>query len=411
MLDADNELNLTSENIPQEKKNSLIEAMALIEEKDYKSALSVLYPIADDLDFALPYSLIGTCFKYLGDEAKAKSYFESALTKDNKTPYTYISLANFYYENGNVELAIRYWSYASTLSVDDSTLLLNLACAYSQKELRIQAIMYYEKYLRYTKDRDTESYQEVITNISKIRSTAVSYNNAAKKYYDAKLYQKAIEAYESSVSNYPLQPQVYKFIGNLYVLTRNLKSAAENFINAYLVSGFELEYVNNLPMIYEHMNLYSYAYYFCYILLDNASQNPNLNAAQLKEYLVQLGMKVFQKGEEYSSMHLKTANLYETNNDYLKAHLEYNIAWVLTKNNKKQIEEAISRISGFVNPEQRIINSLQFSLTKALKDSEPKLALEICDKILSLAKVNTPIYSLVKQKKTECLKLLDLLKN
>lgn len=394
--------------LDEDQKKSVSKAIDLYENGDYREALKVLLVLSDHVQNALAYTCIGNCYMMLGDFANSKAYLEKAIERPSMSPLPYISLGNLYYGEGNLQLAILYWTIANTLVADDSTLLLNLATAYAQKDLRIQSISYYEKFIRYTSDKTKTGYEEVYANITKLRAIASKANNIAARHYKARSFEKSIESYLSSVLNYPLQPQVNHMLGNMFFLTNDYKSSIECWLNAYIASDFNANHLGYIPLAYEKMKMYSYAYCFYYILLTNPVKKV-FTDDDIKAKLLQHSIVVF-KGQDYSELHYNAGKKLELENNYLMAFIEYTNASILCKGDKRKIEASLSKMHDFINPEMRVVSTLQFQVTKHLKDNEPALAIEICDKILSLIKPHSPVESIVKRKKEECIRLLDSLK-
>lgn len=394
--------------LSEEQKNSISRAIDLYEKGEYNSALKILLSIIEKIHNALAYTCIGNCYMMLGDFVNSKFYLEKAIERPSMSPLPYISLGNLYYGDGNLQQAILYWTIANTLVSDDSILLLNLATAYAQKELRIQSIIYYEKFIRFAKQKNLPDYEEVYGKITKLRAIASKSNNIATRHYKAQAYEKAIEHYLASVLNYPLQPQVNHMLGTMFFMSNDYKSAIECWLNAYITSDFNEHNLGYLPIAYEKMKMFSYAYCFYYILLT-CPVKKTFTEDNLKAKLLQHSMTVF-RDQDYSELHYNSGKKFESENNYLMAYVEYRNALILCKTDKRKIEASLSKMNDFINPEMRVVSTLQFQVTKHLKDNEPELAIEICDKILSLTKPNSPVESVVKRKKEECIRLLNTLK-
>lgn len=401
-----------SENTPlnPDQKKRIIEAIGLCERGDSNNALSILFSVAEESQNSLPYTCIGNCYRQMGDFGKAKSYYEKAIELPVTTAHPYITLGNLYYEEGNVNRAILLWSAANTLVADNGSLLLNLATAYTQKDLRIQAIQYYQKFINFSSKNASPQYDEIYTKISRLRAIASNSNNIATKYFNAKNYSKALEHYLTSVMNYPLQPQISYLVGNMFFNMNDFNSAVEHWTNAYLVSDFNPSYLGLLPFAYEKLNKPSYAYCFYYSLMASHSQHK-IPPDEIKQKLLNLGIIVYEKNSDYSDMHFRLGQRLEMDNNYLMAHVEYNNALILTKNNKKKIEDCLSKMTDFLHPELRLISSMQLMVSKCMKENNFEQAIKICDKILAYSQSNSQIEAVIRRKKDECLRLSKISKN
>lgn len=395
--------------LSEEQKNSIVRAIEFFEHSDYQTALKILLAISENLNNALVFTCISNCYMKLGDVDNSKLYLEKAVENPSLSPLPYISLGNLYYAEGNLQKSILYWTIANTLTADDAILLLNLATAYAQKDLRIQSIMYYEKFLKFSKEKTTSDYEKVYEKISKLRSVASNANKEATKNYKIKSYDKAIDSYLTSVSNYPLQPQTNVLLGNMLFLSNDFKLAANCWLNAYIASDYDEANLSYLPLAYEKLNMNSYAYCFYYILLTYRGKKA-FNQEIIKSKLLQHTKTLFDGTKDYSQLHYNNGKKFELENNYLMAHLEYRNALILAKRDKKKIETSLSKMYDLANPESRVIINLQSQVNKYLNDNNPESAIHICDKILLLAKQNSTVESSVKRKKEECIRLSDSLK-
>lgn len=393
--------------LSSEQKSSMARAIEFYEHDDYQTALKILLALAENFNNALVFTCISNCYMKLSDVANSKLYLEKAIENPSLSPLPYINLGNLYYAEGSMQKAILYWTIANTLVADNPTLFLNLATAYAKKDLRIQSIIYYEKFIKFAKDK--VSYNEVYKKIAKLRNIASNANNEAINNYKNKSFKKATESYLTSVLNYPLQPEVNMMLGNMFFLSNNFKSAIDCFLNAYITSDFNESYLSYIPLAYEKLNMYSYAYCFYYILTKYRGKKA-FNDDTVKAKLLLHSKAVFNGDKNYSEFHYNNGKKFESENNYLFAYIEYNNALILSKENKNKIETSLSKIQDFINPETRVITVLQSQVNKYLNDNDPEPAIQICDKILLLVRQNSATESSVKRKKEECIRLLDSLK-
>ena len=61
----------------------------------------------------------------------------------------------------NVSKAIEYWMTSYSYKPDDEAVCLNLATSYFSKEMKFQSMYFYQKYLKYAKDKTANHYIEI----------------------------------------------------------------------------------------------------------------------------------------------------------------------------------------------------------------------------------------------------------
>ncbi|MDD3237573.1 MAG: tetratricopeptide repeat protein [Candidatus Gastranaerophilales bacterium] len=387
----------------------MIAAIALFDNGDNAAALASFLEIVEVAKNSLPFTCIGNCYKKMGDLQKAKVYYEKAIELPVTTPHPYIALGNMYYQEGDVHKAILLWTAANTLVVDDSSLLLNLASAYSKLELRIQAVQYYQKIVTYSSKKTFSIYEQIHSMVSKLRNIASKNNQIGTRYYNAKHYDKALECYLTSIKNYPLQPKIQYLVGNMLFMMNDYQGSIDCWSDAYIVSDFNPVYIGMMPLAYEKLNKPSYAYAYYYTLMSSQSQTA-LSPEIIKQKLLNLGVIVYTKDSNYSDYHFNLAKKYEQESNFLMANIEYQHSLVLTKSNKQKIESCLKKMHDFLHPELRVISSMQLMVTKLMKDSNYDAAINLCDKILGYAQDNTQIIAVIRRKKDECLRLSKISK-
>lgn len=380
-------------------------AINLYSRGDYSQALSLLHKVAENHKDAMIYSCIGNCYKKMGQTSQARQYWVDALKYPLSTASPYVNLGSLYFEEGKTDKAILYWTIATTISPENLSALYNLAVAYNRINYRIQSLMYYERFIKYNKDISSDAYKVTMNTINKLRSTASTSNNIGSSYYNSRSYEKAAESYLKSVLNYPLQPNINQILGSMYFKQKDYETAIKYWLDAYIVSDFHVANYENLPEAYENLGMPSYAYCFYYLIL-NSSAMYNTNPAKTKSKLLALTPQVY-KDVDYSDMHYLSAKKYEGDNNYHRALIEYKNALILTKSNKNAIKSEIDKMTSFIYPDICLSESLVKQAEKLVKDKNHSKALEICDRVLLLAKHNSETQHKAKKIKNECQNLLE----
>ncbi len=402
------DFSLVSSELDTEQKKAIIQAIDNYNSGNYRSAVQLLMPIVEKTYDVTVYTCIGNCYLKMGDFLNSRKYFKKAIERPTLNAFPFISFGNLYYEEGDINKAILHWTVASTLVGDDPNLLLNLANAYSQKALRIQSLIYYEKYIKRFSNSAGETYKKICSEISKLKATSAKLNGIGSKHHINKAINRAIDSYSSSVANYPLQPQVNTLLGNLFFLIKDYKAAVECLLNAYVTSGFNVSSISYLPLAYENLNMHSHAYCFYYILLSGRGKK-SFRANELKSKLLKNSLIVF-RDDEASGGHFEKAKEYEADNNYQLAYVEYTNALILAKADKSKIEASRSKMLDFINPEVRIVSNLQVQLNSCFNEENYSKAIEICDKILLLLPINSSADAPIRRKRKECQDLLNLSK-
>ena len=409
MSKAQSDSTFGSGNLNPEQKKAIIKAIDFYDTANYRSAIDLLMPIVDKTHDPVAYTCLGNCYLKAGDFYNARKYFEKAIERPTLSPFPFISFGNLYYEEGDVQKAILHWSVANTLVADDASLILNLATAYAQKDFRIQSIIYYERYLKIAAGSQSETYKKITSRVAKLKTTSAKLNGVASRYFASKSINKAIEAYRSSITNFPLQPQINLTLGNLYFMIKDYKSAVDCWLNAYITSDFSISTLGYLPLAYEKLKMFSHAYSFYYILLSGKGKK-SFTGAEIKSKLLQNSVIVF-RNDEASDEHFEIAKKYEAENNYLLAYVEYTNALTLCKGDKSKIEASRAKMLDFIKPELRVLSTLQVQLNSYLKNNQLAKAVETCDKILLLLPIKSSMQDEIRKKRKECKDLLALSQN
>ena len=120
---------------------------------DYSSALRLYLDMLNmSTSFKLYYE-IGRCYYKLNDLLPAEEYFKKSIGLESFKNPSYLYLGNIFYKREDLKNAIENWVSAYAYKPDDEAVCLNLATSYFSKNMKFQSVFYYEKYLKYAKDR------------------------------------------------------------------------------------------------------------------------------------------------------------------------------------------------------------------------------------------------------------------
>ena len=115
-----------------------------------------------------------------------------------------------------IEKAIENWITAFSYRPDDESVCLNLATTYFSKEMKFQSIFFYEKYLKYAKDKTSAYYLEIKKSIDEFKKLSLEFYQKAQRALSEQDIDTAIQALIYGLKNYPLNFDINLLLGKLY---------------------------------------------------------------------------------------------------------------------------------------------------------------------------------------------------
>ena len=299
--------------------------------------------------------LIGNCYRSLNDKEKAISHWKKAVEISPLEYSAYINIGNELYKDGKISEAIYNWQLACTIMPENPTVNLNLANAYNQKNSRIKATKYFEKYLQYEKKINTPEYFKVKQVLVNLKAKVDFY---ARKVEEFKLQRnlKGIAAlYLKMIATYANLPAIYANIAEIFFFDKNYEKALEFYLVVYLNYPYSTKIILEIANLYLILGKNSYAYVYYKRAIDLLPEGTSYYS-KVKSKIASLSFVL--NDAEIVDSHLQKARDAEADNDYELAIDEYENYMLLTESENPDIKQLIDKYKLFVNPEPFVINVL-----------------------------------------------------
>lgn len=391
---------------------------------DYDKALPLLLDSLNSGNPADIFALIGNCYWKLNDRLQAETFWEKAINIDSQNACAYINLGNASYFKQQLNEAIFHWMSASTIAPENTTLNLNLAIAYANLGYRLQSIKYYEKYLQYETNCESNLYTNVLNKINNLRIKSDKFLKRGSAYIKENRINQGAECFLQSISNYPLQAKTNINLSNIYAADKNYEQALLYCINAYILSDFSSDFTPLIANIYDNLKMHDYAYCF-YMRASDAPSRMASNAVALAKR-ARLIYPMFEGSKtETLNKHLNLAKNLEATSFYELAFIEYENYLILSKNITNGVNEAtndasdnienetvneivqiIERIRAFLKPEAQLKNTLTKDIELNIEKKNYAKAMQLCERMILLSNGSSKDLFTAKKKKRELTNLM-----
>lgn len=338
----------------------------------------------------------GRCYYKLGDFKNAELYFQSSISLEKIKNPSYVFLGNIFHKNGEISKAIEYWSLAFSYKPDDESVCLNLASSYFAKEMRYQALFFYEKFLRYAKDKTTAHYLEVKKTIDNFAGMGKDFYQKALRALEADDVATAEQGLVYAAKNFPANFDINFLLSKLYWNSKDYMRSMIFLRQAYCVDNKSLDVLQLLAASLLNIGDYTSAF-GCYkrmlpLVLNNQ-----------KEYLhVIQTLKELEQGFDKQSAqgHLELAQEYYNDNNYHQALFEYENAIFIDNSLMNKYDNKIQELKRFLNPEDRIIKLCFEKAAYCYSNKDYRQANKYFSKIMVLAKSDSSDYKMAKSRLT-----------
>lgn len=340
------------------------------------------------------YYEIGRCYYKLGDLDNAELYFSRSVSLESFKNPSYTFLGNICHKRQDITKAIENWIRAFSYKPDDEAVCLNLATSYFSKDMKFQSISFYEKYLKYAKDKTSSYYQEIKKSIEGFKNFGDEFYQKALRAIAVNDKDTAIQALELAVKNYPLSFDINYRLGKLYFENQEYLKASLYLKQAYCVDSKSLDLLELLSQVLINVGDYTGAYCMMKRILPLVMNNQ-------KEYLEILkAIKPLEDDFDKLSVtgHKEWADGYYASNNYPLALLEYENCLIINNAAASDYVNLIEQIKSFINPEERIIKSCFERGGYAYANGDHKQANKYFSKIMVLSKENSADYRLAKSR-------------
>lgn len=376
-------------------------AQKFYDEKDYEKALKMytemlLYTTDSDL-----YVKMGNCLDKMGKSDTAIEYWQKAIDIDSSNSDAFINLGNHFYTKNKIEMAISNWLAALVSMPEEPTANLNLAVAYTLKQMPINAFKYYDRYLKYAQDKKSEKYKEIQHQIERNKKLANGYLKLGVQYQAKDDKLSALKCYKRASQYYPNYSKIHLNIGSLYFADKNYEEAAKYWTKAMYLDPTYPKTISNLGVCYDMLKQFDYAYCYYTIYSSAVINQPNEYAKvitrchKIKPYL--------NENPLLAENHLIVAKNAFANCDYDKAICEFKNYVILKPQEQENYLEMIKKIEQFLNPERTMIDFCNDKGIKLMGQHKFKEAQKYFARILILANSGTVEYANARRKFGTCL--------
>ena len=328
-------------------------AKGLYRGSDYSGALRLYLDMINTSASYKLYYEIGRCYYKMDDMIKAENYFSQSVALEQYKNSSYLYLGNIYYKRGNVEKAIEAWMFAYSYKPDDESVCLNLATSYFSKEMKFQSMYYYQKYLKYAKDKESPHYIEIKKSIDEFSKMGLEFYQKAQRAISMNDNATAIQALEYAAKNFPTGFDINYRLGKLYYEEKNYKNALVYIRQAYCVDKRSLDILQMLSSIMVNLRDIKGAY-CCFKRIMPLVMSNQKEYLEVVRAAKQLESSIEDKNVDYN---MEMAERYYSDNNYHLALYEYENCVILIPELAKEMDKRIQQLKMFLNPEERIIKS------------------------------------------------------
>lgn len=337
---------------------------------------------------------IGRCYYKLNDMINAELYFSRSVSLQSYKNPSYTFLGNIYHKNQNIEKAIENWTIAFSQKPNDENVCLNLATSYFSKDMKFQSIFFYEKYLRYAKNKNASFYLEIKKSIENFKHTSMDLYQKAQRAIAVGDRETAMQVLELAVKNYPLNFDINFQLGKLYFETKEFLKSSVYLKQAYCIDNKSLDVLELLSNVMINVGDFTGAYCVMKRILPLVTNNQ-------KEYLEILKtIKPLEDSFDDKSIdgHREWAEKYYSYNNYQFALFEYENCLIMNNVVPSDYSNIVQELKSFINPEAKIIKSCFERGAFSYSNKDFKQSNKYFSKIMELSNENSPDYRLAKSR-------------
>ena len=341
------------------------------------------------------YFDVGLCYYKKSDYDSAIEYLTMAGNLDIRNSSAYSYLGNCYFRKLDAKNAIENWTIARSISPKDEFVCLNLAMAYFVKGMSYESVFYYQKYLKYSVNRETQQYLSIQKNMNELFETANDYYIQGERERARNEGILAEKNYKLAMKKYPVVSDYSYALASLYYDIKNYQDASIYYeISLREHSQRDKNIVLRLADCYEKTNDYrmAYCFYNRYSRYSISSQNEYLEITKKMSGLKKL------LDSSVVDITLELAKQYYNNNEYYKSLLEYENCVILDSDNKFEYEDTIRKLRSFINPESIVTRKYLEKGKELLMQGEKQGANKYFTEVLHLANPKSDEYRLAKSR-------------
>ena len=360
---------------------------------DYRAALKLYLSLINTSISYMLYHRIGKCYYKMGELKSAEEYFQKSVGLEKGENPSYLYLGNLCYKREDIKRAIFYWACAFAYKPEDDVVCLNLATSYFSCGMKFQSVYYYEKYLKYAKDRGN-AYNAVKKSLEEYSKIGNDFLQKAKISIGRKDYKTAIEFLTFAYKNLPTNYDINLLLGTAYLAENDNMHAMIYLKQAYCIDNRSMEVLQMLTSVFINLGDYTAAYCSMRRLLPLVINNQ-------EEYLST--MKVIKElnstfDEQSYIGHKEWGDNYYRENNFHFALFEYENCTLLNERMQDELAPKIEKIKLFIHPEENIIKTSLEKAGKFYKEGDYKNANKYFTKVLLLSEPESPEYKLAKSR-------------
>ena len=376
---------------PEEK--TLEAAKKLYQDGKYAEALKLyLGMLNTSMSYKLYYE-IGRCYYKLNELLPAEDNFKKSISLEGFKNPSFLYLGNIYYKRTDIKNAIENWASAYAYKPDDTAVCLNLATSYFSKGMRFQSVFYYEKYLKYTKEKGS-AYDAIKMSIDKCNDIGSEFLQKARRAIASKNNKTAIEYLTFAVKNMPVNFDINHLLGKIYLEENDYMHSLIYLKQALCLDKHSLDVLQKLASVYINLGDFTAAYCTLKRLLPLVLHNQ-------QEYLktVRLVKTLDETFDEYSYQgHKEWAMKYDSENNYHMALVEYENCVILKEQLKDTFGERIERLKSFINPEERIVRICLEKGGEFYNNGDFRTSNKYFSKVMLMSNKNSSEYKIAKSR-------------
>ncbi len=376
------------------EEQKLEAARGLYQAGDYSGSLRLYLDLLNsNYSYKLCYEL-GRCYYKLEDMVNAELYFTRSISLEEYKNPSYLFLGNIFYRKQDISKAIEYWITSYSYKPDDEAVCLNLATSYFSKGMKFYSMYFYEKYLKYAKDKTSDYYKDIQKSLKEFSEIGNNFYKKALRAVDMNDNQTAIQALDYAVTNFPSHFDINNLLGKLYFEEKEYSHAIKYLKQAFCLDPKSIDILKRLSTVMIHVGDLTGAYCCLKRMI------PLVISRQKDYYDIVKTSKELEAGFNGNDMskHLNAAEKYYSENSYHLALFEYENYIILNNNVAEKYDSIIQKIKLFLNPEQRIIKTCFEKGAFYYSEGDYRQSNKYFSKIMTLANERSSEYKLAKSR-------------
>lgn len=370
-------------------------AKGLYQKGDYRAALNLYLGMLNmNISYKLYYE-IGRCYYKLGELLPAEEYFKKSIGLEDFKNSSYLYLGNLHYRRQDLNKAIENWIKAYAYRPDDEAVCLNLATSYFSKGMKFQSVFYYEKYLKYAKDK-SQSYTIIKDSIEKSSSIGKEFYEKAQRAVSRGDNKSAIEFLTYAIKNSPIDFNINYLLGKLYLEEKDYMHSLIYLKQALCLDKRSLDVLQMLASVFINLGDYTAAYCSMRRLLPLVIHNQSeyLNIMRTINELDLTFDEMSYQG------HKEWADKYYEDNNYHFALMEYENCQIMRKTTEDNVSQRIEMLKTYINPEPMLVKTCLAKGGAYYSAGDYKVSNKYFSKVMLLASQDTEEYKLAKSRVT-----------